>query len=97
MNDKANLLEQTGSEIVTRKGIGLRFLLSMLLVFGIVWMLLFPKIYLQNSIYYKSRDIATMQREYETLKEENLVIKRRVEAMRFKNQVLDTLFSEEQP
>jgi len=97
MNDKANLLEQTGGEIVTRKGIGLRFLLSMLLVFGIVWMLLFPKIYLQSSIYYKSRDIATMQREYETLKEENLVIKRRVEAMRFKNQVLDTLFSEEQP
>ncbi|WP_345971084.1 MULTISPECIES: hypothetical protein [Sulfurimonas] len=97
MDDKANLLEETGSAIVTRKGIGLRFLLSMLMVFGIVWMLLFPKIYLQNSIYYKSRDIATMQREYETLKEENLVIKRRVEALKFKNQVLDTLFVEEQP
>ncbi|MBD3800703.1 MAG: hypothetical protein IE886_04485 [Campylobacterales bacterium] len=97
MNDKANLLEETGSAIVTRKGIGLRFLLSMLMVFGIGWMVLFPKIYLQNSIYYKSRDIATLQREYETLKEENLVIKRRVEAMKFKNQVLDTLFAEEQP
>ncbi|UFS63440.1 hypothetical protein LOH54_04750 [Sulfurimonas sp. HSL-3221] len=97
MDDKANLLEETGSAIVTRKGIGLRFLFSMLMVFGIVWMLLFPKIYLQNSIYYKSRDIATMQREYETLKEENLVIKRRVEALKFKNQVLDTLFVEEQP
>ncbi|MHC3994145.1 hypothetical protein ACXWTF_04905 [Thiomicrolovo sp. ZZH C-3] len=97
MDDKANLLEETGSAIVTRKGIGLRFLLSMLMVFGIAWMLLFPKIYLQNSIYYKSRDIATMQREYETLKEENLVIKRRVEALKFKNQVLDTLFAEEQP
>ncbi|WP_345990086.1 hypothetical protein WCX18_04575 [Sulfurimonas sp. HSL1-2] len=97
MDAKANLLEETGSAIVTRKGIGLRFLLSMLMVFGIGWMLLFPKIYLQNSIYYKSRDIATLQREYETLKEENLVIKRRVEAMKFKNQVLDTLFAEEQP
>ncbi|WP_345986426.1 hypothetical protein WCX49_04700 [Sulfurimonas sp. HSL-1656] len=96
MDAKANLLEETGSAIVTRKGIGLRFLLSMLMVFGIGWMLLFPKIYLQNSIYYKSRDIATLQREYETLKEENLVIKRRVEAMKFKNQVLDTLFAEEQ-
>jgi len=95
MDDKAKLLEQTGGEIVTRKGIGWRFLLSMLMVFGIAWMLLFPKIYLQNSIYYKSRDIATLQREYETLKEENRVIKRRVEAMRFKNQVLDTLFPEE--
>ena len=97
MDDKAKVLEQTGSEIVTRKGISRRFLMSMLMVFGIAWMLLFPKIYLQNTIYYKSRDIATLQREYETLKEENRVIKRRVEAMKFKNQVLDTLFAEETP
>ena len=95
MNDKAHILEETGSEIVTRKGLGGRFLLSMLTIFGIVWALLFPKVYLENTIYYKSRDIATLQREYETLKEENRVIKRRVEAMKFKNQVLDTLFSEE--
>jgi cell division protein FtsB len=97
MDDKAKVLEQTGSEIVTRKGISRRFLMSMLMVFGIAWMLLFPKIYLQNTIYYESRDIATLQREYETLKEENRVIKRRVEAMKFKNQVLDTLFAEETP
>jgi len=95
MNDKAQILEEAGSEIVTRKGLNVRFLLSMLLIFGIAWALLFPKIYLQNTIYYKSRDIATMQREYETLEEENRVIKRRVEAMRFKNQVLDTLYTEE--
>ena len=95
MNDKEHILEETGSEIVTRKGLGARFLLSMLMIFGIVWALLFPKIYLQNTIYYQSRDIATLQREYETLKEENRVIKRRVEAMKFKNQVLDTLFTEE--
>ena len=95
MNDKAQILEETESEIVTRKGLDGRFLLSLLLVFGIVWMLLFPKIYLQNTIYYKSRDIATMQREYETLKEENEVIKRQVETMKFKNQILDTLFAEE--
>lgn len=96
MNDKEHILEETESEIVTRKGLSGRFLLSMLLVFGIAWMLLFPKIYLQNTIYYKSRDIATLQREYETLKEENGVIKRRVETMKFKNQILDTLFAEEQ-
>jgi cell division protein FtsB len=95
MNDKEQLLEQTEPEIVTRKGLGVRFLLNMLLVFAIAWMLLFPKIYLQNTIYYKSRDIATLQREYETLKEENRVIRRQVEAMKFKNQISDTLFAEE--
>ncbi len=95
MNDKEHLLEATEPEIVTRKGLGVRFLLNMLLVFAIGWMLLFPKIYLQNTIYYKSRDIATLQREYETLKEENRVIRRQVEAMKFKNQISDTLFAEE--
>ena len=97
MNDKAQILEEAGGEIVTRKGIGFRFLLTMLLIFAIVWLLLFPKIYLQNAIYYKSRDIAVLQREYNTLKEENLVIRRKVEAMKFKNQVLDTLYEEELP
>lgn len=95
MNDKTEVLKETEPAIVTRKGMGLRFLLNMLLVFAIVWLLLFPKIYLQNTIYYKSRDIATLQREYETLKEENKVIRRQVEAMKFKNQISDTLFAEE--
>ena len=70
-------------------------MLTTLLVFAIAWLLLFPKIYLTNAIYYKSRDIAVLQREYDTLREENRVIRSRVEAMRFKNQVLDTLFDEE--
>jgi hypothetical protein len=94
MNDKEQILEETGSEIVTRKGLSLRFLIGMLMTFGIAWALLFPKIYLHNTIYYKSRKIATLQREYQTLEEENRAIKRRVEAIRFKNQVLDTLSAE---
>lgn len=92
MSDKSQILEEIDGKIVTRQGMGWRFLVTMLLIFGIGWLLLFPKIYLQNAIYYKSRNIATLQREYETLKEENLVIRRRVEAMRFQNQVLDTMF-----
>ncbi len=95
MNDKDRILEEAGSEIITRKGLDFRFLLTMLLIFAIAWLLLFPKIYLQNAIYYKSRDIAVLQREYNTLKEENRVIRSRVETMKFKNQVLDTLFDEE--
>lgn len=92
MNDKAQILEEIDGKIVTRKAMGWRFLATMLLIFAIAWLLLFPKIYLQNAIYYKSREIATLQREYDTLKEENAAIKSRVEAMRFQNQVLDTMF-----
>jgi len=95
MNDKEHILEETGGEIITRRGLDWRFLLTMLMLIAIALMLLFPKIYLQNAIYYKSRDIATLQREYDTLKEENRAIRYRVEGMKFKNQVLDTLIDEE--
>jgi len=56
--------------------------------------LLFPKIYLQSQVYYKSRDIAVLTGEYNALKEENRILKTKVESIRFKNQVLDTMFEE---
>jgi hypothetical protein len=97
MNDKERILEEAGSEIVTRKGLDWRFLLTTLSLIAIGWTLAFPRIYLNNAIYYKSRDIAVLQREYETLLEENIQIRNRVEQMRFRNQVLDTLFDEDEP
>jgi len=53
---------------------------------------IFPKIYIQQQIYFKSRDIAKLQAEYEMLKEENKLISASVESIKFKNQILDTLF-----
>lgn len=76
-------------------GMGWRFFLTVLLVIMIAWVVIFPKIYLQNTIYYKSRKIATLQRQYRMLEAENRTLRSRVEAMRFKNQVLDTLFDVE--
>ena len=64
------------------------FLASLLLVVSIV----FPKIYITQQIYYKSREIAKLKSEYDTLKEENKVISSSVEEIRYKNQVIDTLF-----
>jgi hypothetical protein len=55
-------------------------------------MLAFPKIYLTEQIYYKSREIEKLKVEYETLKEENKRIRASVESIKFKNQILDTLF-----
>ena len=73
---------------------GWRFLLMTLLILAIAWLLLFPKIYLQSQIYYKSRDIAVLTGEHNVLKEENRILKTKVESIRFKNQVLDTMFDE---
>ena len=55
-------------------------------------MFAFPKIYIQQQIYFKSRDISKLKAEYDTLKAENKIISASVESIKFKNQILDTLF-----
>lgn len=96
MNDKNQLLETTQEKIITRKPMGVRFFVTLLLMFAIGWMLLFPRIYINNAIYYKSRGISVLQREYETLKEENRIIRSRIEAMRFQIQIVDAMEVQEE-
>ena len=92
MSDKHDILDAVDTIIAPTADMGWRFLVVFLLIVAMALMVLFPKIYLQSQIYYKSRDIAVLKREYNALKEENHIIKSKVESIRFKNQVLDTLF-----
>jgi cell division protein FtsB len=94
MNEKDLILKEVKELQGEENRMGWRFLLMTLLVLAIAWLLLFPKIYLQSQIYYKSRDIAVLTGEYNVLKEENRILKTKVESIRFKNQVLDTMFDE---
>jgi len=97
MNEKELILNEVKEyqelQSVENK-MGWRFLFMTLLILAIAWLLLFPKIYLQSQVYYKSRDIAVLTGEYNVLKEENRILKTKVESIRFKNQVLDTMFDE---
>ena len=92
MSEKHQILEEVNAVIAPEVHLGGRFLLTFLLIMAIALMVLFPKIYLQSQIYYKSRDIAVLKREHNALKEENRIIRTEVESIKFKNQVLDTLF-----
>jgi cell division protein FtsB len=92
VSEKSEILDAIDPVITPPPMMGLPFLIVFLLVVSIVLLAVFPKIYLQTQIYYKSRDIAVLQHEYNTLKEENYIIKKKVETIRFKNQILDTLF-----
>jgi len=94
MNEKDLILEEVKTLQSEENKMGWRFLFMTLLVLAIAWLLLFPKIYLQSQIYYKSRDIAVLTGEYNILKEENRILKTKIESIRFKNQVLDTMFEE---
>ena len=60
----------------------------------VAFLLILPKIYIKNQIYYMSRDISKLYGEYSILKEENRVLKQNLENIRFKNQILDTIYIE---
>jgi cell division protein FtsL len=92
LSAKTELLDEIDLVLNPQKGVDLNHLLYVLLTIALVCIVIFPKIYIQQQIYYKSRDISKLKSEYDTLKEENRLIKGSVESIRFKNQILDTLF-----
>ncbi|NPA28643.1 MAG: hypothetical protein GXO33_00455 [Epsilonproteobacteria bacterium] len=69
-----------------------QFLLLVMIVVAIVLLLVLPKIYLRNAIYYESRAIDRLQTQYGALMEENRILNRRVESLKVKNQILDAIF-----
>ena len=70
---------------------------ALLIVFSalIITLVFFmPKIYLQNNIYYVSKDINKLNTQYISLKEENKFLKQQHEDALFKNQITDSLILE---
>ncbi|MBD3796464.1 MAG: hypothetical protein IE887_01785 [Campylobacterales bacterium] len=92
MNAKTELLEEYDNLIKVKQKLDFNYFLYMLLLVTFIAVFAFPKIYLNQQIYYTSRDIAKLQGEYETLQEQNKLIRTSVESIKFKNQVLDTMF-----
>ncbi|HIP54244.1 MAG TPA: hypothetical protein EYH11_02090 [Sulfurimonas autotrophica] len=92
MSEKSELLDELDNLVTAKQKLGLNYFLYILLVLTFIAMFAFPKIYITQQIYFKSRDIAKLKVEYDTLKEENKLISASVESIKFKNQILDTLF-----
>ncbi len=92
LNDKHEILDEIDTVLGEQKELSVQYLFTVLLMIMIVLLLAFPKIFLQSSIYYKSRSISGLEREYKSLKEERKIISSEVEQKKFKNQILDTLF-----
>ena len=92
MSEKNQLLEEVSSVLSPKKTLDFTYFMYIILTISFVSMFVFPKIYIQQQIYFKSRDISKLKVEYDTLKEENKIISASVESIKFKNQILDTLF-----
>ena len=94
MQGKIELLDEVELVINKNRGLNATYLFTVLFSIIFVLALIFPKIYIQQQIYFKSRDITKLKSEYDILKEENKFISRSVETIKFKNQVLDAMFEE---
>ena len=91
-NDREELLESIQDLGEGQGHIGIGTFLIVILAVLLVLALFVPKIYLSNAIYYKSRNINKLLDDYEILKEENRLLNQKLEKIRFKTQVLDTIF-----
>ncbi len=92
MSSKNELLEELERIKESQDELSFHYLVNIVMILSFVGLLFFPKIYITQQIYFKSRDIAKLKSEYDTLKEENRIISGAVEEIKFKNQILDTIF-----
>ena len=88
---KSVLLEGHSHATKEEKNLGLNQLLFAALCLLFVLLVFVPKIYITSNIYYLSRDIASLRTQEGVLSEENKELSKRLENMRFKNQILDYL------
>ncbi len=65
---------------------------GVILISFIAALLLF-KVYLSNSIYLTSRDIQKIRTKINALKEEQSIIKLKIEKLKYQNEISDPLFS----
>jgi hypothetical protein len=92
MSEKSELLEEVSVVLAPKKYLDFAYFLNVFLMLTLFCIFAFPGIYIHQQIYFKSRDIAKLKSEHDTLKEENRLIRASVESIKFKNQILDTLF-----
>ena len=92
MSEKNELLDELEFVLAPKKKLDFGYFVFVIFSLTFVIMFAFPKIYIQQQIYFKSREISKLKVEYDTLKEENKIISASVESIKFKNQILDTLF-----
>ncbi|MDD5158532.1 MAG: hypothetical protein PHI47_00670 [Sulfuricurvum sp.] len=92
MSEKHDILDETQHIISPDDSMDFRFLVRVGLGIAFVLMLVFPKIFINTQIYFKSREISTLTHEHDALLEENRLIKSKVESMKYKSQISDTLF-----
>jgi len=85
-------MTQSKKKIAADNGITFGMVSVIVMAISIVLILTMIKIYLSNQIYHESKIVNKMKREVSALKAESIMLKESVEALKYKNQVADTIF-----
>ena len=67
MSDKHELLDEVDQVLNKKKRLDFNYLIFTLLLMSFASLVLFPKIYIQQRIYFKSRDISKLKVEYDRI------------------------------
>lgn len=89
--DEKSLLLDNFAQTKEERNLSFHHLLFAFLLLAFSCAVFVPQIYIRNNIYYLSREIGTLRSQESVLNEENKEIKKELENMRFKNQILDYL------
>jgi len=80
---------RNGLRINRENGVTWSMMIITLFSVSLVLLMTLPNIYLDNQIYYESREIAHCEHIVKTLREEQMIIKRKLEAVKYQENVLD--------
>jgi len=82
--------------IQKEKGITIGILSMAIISMSIILILALMKVYLSNKIYYESKEVNSIEAEVAALREENNILQMSVERLKYKGEVVDTIFSMEE-
>jgi competence protein ComGC len=80
---------RNGLRVNKENGVTWSMFIITLFSVSLVLLMTLPNIYLDNQIYYESREIAHQQHVVKTLREEQTIIKRKLKAVKYQENVLN--------
>jgi len=83
---------RNGLRIKSENGVTWSMFIITLFSVSLVLLITIPNIYLDNQIYYESREIAHYEHIVKTLREEHTIIKRKLESVKYQENVLNQEF-----
>jgi len=85
-------MTKKNKKIIEENGITFGMLSVIVMAMSIVLILTSIKIYLSNQIYHESKIVNKLKREVDELKAQSVTLEQNVEAIKYKNEVADTIF-----